>query len=218
MKKISCNIIKDILPLYVDEVVSDDTKEMVEEHLKSCDACREEAMLLKKDIVLPLKSAIQKSEANILKNLKKQFRNKKIIVSFVSILAAIAISFGCYAMLVLPKKIIPYDSSMIKIEEINGRIYARYKDKNLAGSAAWVPFTTKINGEEKQVAAFYLYSTPWSNITAKYQDDADMKPDENLVYIGKADDIEQIYYGDCDVNSTEDFYTVIDTSELVWEK
>ncbi len=33
MKKISCNIIKDVLPLYLDDVVSEDTKNMVEEHL-----------------------------------------------------------------------------------------------------------------------------------------------------------------------------------------
>ena len=39
MKKISCNIIRDILPLYLDDVVSDDTKELVEEHLETCDAC-----------------------------------------------------------------------------------------------------------------------------------------------------------------------------------
>lgn len=31
MKKISCDIIKDVLPLYLDGVVSNDTKEMVEE-------------------------------------------------------------------------------------------------------------------------------------------------------------------------------------------
>ena len=33
MKKITCEIIKDILPLYVDDVVSADTRTMVEEHL-----------------------------------------------------------------------------------------------------------------------------------------------------------------------------------------
>ena len=37
MKKISCNIVRDVLPLYLDDVVSDETKEMVEEHLKSCE-------------------------------------------------------------------------------------------------------------------------------------------------------------------------------------
>ena len=29
MEKINCNVIQDILPLYIDEVVSDDTKELV---------------------------------------------------------------------------------------------------------------------------------------------------------------------------------------------
>ena len=35
MKKINCNIIRDILPLYLDDVVSDETKQMVEEHLSA---------------------------------------------------------------------------------------------------------------------------------------------------------------------------------------
>ncbi|RGS79135.1 zf-HC2 domain-containing protein [Coprococcus sp. AF21-14LB] len=40
MKKINCDIIKDVLPLYLDDVVSNATKEMVEEHLSFCDSCR----------------------------------------------------------------------------------------------------------------------------------------------------------------------------------
>ena len=43
MKKITCEIIKDILPLYVDDVVSADTRTMVEEHLAECESCKKEA-------------------------------------------------------------------------------------------------------------------------------------------------------------------------------
>ena len=32
--KISCNIIEDLLPLYVDDMVSEDSRQLVEEHLK----------------------------------------------------------------------------------------------------------------------------------------------------------------------------------------
>ena len=39
MEKINCNVIQDILPLYIDDVVSDDTKELVEEHLQNCEIC-----------------------------------------------------------------------------------------------------------------------------------------------------------------------------------
>ena len=36
--KITCNIIEDLLPLYVDDMVSEDSRKLVEEHLKECQA------------------------------------------------------------------------------------------------------------------------------------------------------------------------------------
>ena len=38
--KITCNIIEDLLPLYIDDMVSEDSRQLVEEHLKECAACR----------------------------------------------------------------------------------------------------------------------------------------------------------------------------------
>lgn len=38
--KISCNIIEDLLPLYVDDMVSEDSRQLVEEHLKECTTCQ----------------------------------------------------------------------------------------------------------------------------------------------------------------------------------
>ena len=38
--KINCNIIEDLLPLYIDDMVSEDSRQLVEEHLKECAACR----------------------------------------------------------------------------------------------------------------------------------------------------------------------------------
>lgn len=40
--KNECSIIRDLLPLYAENMVSPDTAEFVEEHLKGCEACREE--------------------------------------------------------------------------------------------------------------------------------------------------------------------------------
>lgn len=38
--EISCNTIIDLLPLYKEEICSEETKELVEEHLSGCDSCR----------------------------------------------------------------------------------------------------------------------------------------------------------------------------------
>ena len=40
--KNECSIIRDILPLYVENMVSEDTAEFVKEHLESCPVCRAE--------------------------------------------------------------------------------------------------------------------------------------------------------------------------------
>ena len=47
-----CKIICDLLPMYIDEVCSDETKEVVEEHLKTCSECRREYEQMKAEISL----------------------------------------------------------------------------------------------------------------------------------------------------------------------
>jgi len=39
-RKLSCGIVKDLLSSYRDELLSEDVKEAVEEHLKECEDCR----------------------------------------------------------------------------------------------------------------------------------------------------------------------------------
>lgn len=40
MSRISCNVTKDLLPSYLDEICSEESKELVDEHLLECPACR----------------------------------------------------------------------------------------------------------------------------------------------------------------------------------
>lgn len=40
MNKIQCEVVKDLLPLYVDSLVSDTTKDLVEKHLEECSECK----------------------------------------------------------------------------------------------------------------------------------------------------------------------------------
>ncbi|XMB85826.1 zf-HC2 domain-containing protein [Mycoplasmatota bacterium WC44] len=38
--KINCKVVEDLMPLYIDEVCSDESKQLVEEHLINCHGCR----------------------------------------------------------------------------------------------------------------------------------------------------------------------------------
>ena len=79
MKEISCNIIRDLLPLYVDGVVSDDTSELVESHLAECEECRKEAERIKEHLSLPDSRQAEEAEARVIKDFGKEFRKKSRI-------------------------------------------------------------------------------------------------------------------------------------------
>ena len=53
MKEVSCEVIRDLLPLYEDNAVSPETAELVQEHLKGCRACRDELGKLRAPVSLP---------------------------------------------------------------------------------------------------------------------------------------------------------------------
>lgn len=37
----NCEIIKDLLPLYVDRLTSEESNKLIEEHINACDKCKE---------------------------------------------------------------------------------------------------------------------------------------------------------------------------------
>lgn len=50
MSKLDCPIVRDLLPLYIDQVVSPETAQAVAEHLEDCPDCRREYESLKADL------------------------------------------------------------------------------------------------------------------------------------------------------------------------
>ncbi|MCH7323238.1 zf-HC2 domain-containing protein [Solibacillus sp. MA9] len=95
MTKITCDIVQDVLPLYYDEVCSQDTKKLVEEHLQSCKECQKELENL--SAIVPVQQSETKQNAQdkkmmmSLANSWKGFRKKAFfkgigIASLVSLL------------------------------------------------------------------------------------------------------------------------------------
>ena len=107
MKEISCNIIRDILPLYVDEAVCEETKELVEEHLFTCEDCRKEAEMMKKSVVLPVHENVWKLDQAALKTWKNKWLTKKVKIGGLSVLATLGVLAGIYSGLYFRNCIFP---------------------------------------------------------------------------------------------------------------
>ena len=57
--KLSCDIVKDILPLYAEDMVSNATKDVVEEHICDCADCSKELESLKQAQKLPVEADVK---------------------------------------------------------------------------------------------------------------------------------------------------------------
>lgn len=93
MNKISCNIIRDLLPLYVDEVVSQDTRAMMVEHLEQCAECREKYENMKSTVVIPVEGDIK-----LLEHFKNAWKKKKIFLVCSTVFLTIVIIFCAIAI------------------------------------------------------------------------------------------------------------------------
>ena len=76
-----CNIARDLFPLYFDGLCSEDTKKQLEEHIESCENCRQLKQSMEQESVLPDDSQDWKQSILPLKKFKKKMRRKNLLIS-----------------------------------------------------------------------------------------------------------------------------------------
>ena len=91
--KNECSIVRDVLPLYFENMVREETAAFVREHLKTCAECAAELEALKAGKQIDEAAASQnKNDMNALVTIKKKIRKKKwiaISITAVCLLAAV---------------------------------------------------------------------------------------------------------------------------------
>lgn len=89
-----CEMIRDLLPLYIDGLTSEESNQQIEKHLKSCEECQLCYKEMTGDIgeIVPI-SESEVQEVDFLKKIKKKNRKKKIC-AFIGIALAVAALAG----------------------------------------------------------------------------------------------------------------------------
>ena len=99
-----CSIVQDLLPLYAEDMLREETKEFVDAHLAQCEACRAELAALKAD-VKPAPVSAQP-----LRDLKRQLRRKKLTAVLLAVALALTLAPAGFAYLTAPQYL-PYDET-----------------------------------------------------------------------------------------------------------
>lgn len=78
--KTDCNIIRDLLPLYADDVCSGESRNLVEEHLNECPDCAEELRRIRED---EIEEHLTAEREEVIRSQKKKFGRRSAAVGTV---------------------------------------------------------------------------------------------------------------------------------------
>ena len=92
-KQLDCDIVRDLLPLYHDGVVSEVTEEAVREHLDGCQSCRSEYEAMCAE--LPVEETDASTKGRFISMIQRQ-RRKRWFITVVSVLAACVLFIAAY--------------------------------------------------------------------------------------------------------------------------
>lgn len=184
MYDIPCDIIRDLLPLYVDDVCSEQSKKMVEEHISWCQDCQHYYESLQKElpqITLPEDDSGSVSQESLqidvrfIKNIRKKITERQLIFGGIVAVALLFVLAAAYSAGLLEEGMlrrIPLFDRRLKAEDMqvtelyqldNGSVYFTLKsDKKFttASCANLVPPPDKwgISSGECSAEIFLNYS------------------------------------------------------------
>lgn len=121
--KVTCNVIKDVLPLYLENMLSDDSCTMVEEHIEQCQECKNYLNEMRAFNEMP----VDRNTSPLLK-IKSTLRKKKIQTAIFSMMFSMMLFVITIAFLTAPEYI-PYSEGSVTINKIgNGSVLVQFED------------------------------------------------------------------------------------------
>ena len=114
--KNECSIVCDLLPLYAEDMVSEDTAEFVKEHLGNCPTCRAELVKLRKPVQPVAAQHVPDIDAEPLKRLKKALLMEKVQAILCTAAVLLALMLSGLSFLTAPEYF-AYSQELVTVTE-----------------------------------------------------------------------------------------------------
>lgn len=175
--RIACNVIHDLLPLYVEKITSEESNTLIEEHIETCEKCRKEVEKLNSTDSIVAFESVEPVPLELIK--KNVGSRKRLAVSFASCIVFL-VTFTIFAYLIRPNYI-PYEKSGVTVEKNEkNEIYAHFSDnvtayklnryqsedgKNIVEIEAWTSSWDKMLGKASPIV---LVASPETKVSTVY--------------------------------------------------
>ena len=109
--RLPCAVTRDLLPLYAEKMVEQETKELIEQHLTDCQACREKFSELNTDTGAPVETV------KPLQSLKKQIRKRRWYAAAIAALC-VFIAVFTYFYHENDMRLVPWEDGLIEVARV----------------------------------------------------------------------------------------------------
>ena len=189
--KIHCNIAKDLMPLYIDDALSEESKAAVEEHLTGCEGCREYYRRMHNSELPDAEAEAEEvlgrlDEAEQLKRLKRKMLLKRIVTIAATAAVVVLIIFAGDILIFHNPSYIAYEDTGIRMTE-NGDMYVEKPYYSYKG-VYWGK-----DSEGNRIAVFFLTSSYYSRNWEKVSD-INEKHVMRFHETEDADAVDKVYY------------------------
>lgn len=212
--KISCEVIRDLLPLYHDDVCSAESKALVAEHLESCEPCRRELDLLNTELEIHRIEPNMEKALNAVSTAWKRVKKRSFVKGTVIAALICAMLIGAFTVLTQWKRI-PASADVLEVTEL------------CCLSDGIIVFHLFINDDNKYTLVKYditddgsLYITPLHSIIEKKREhDYDGAANRYLIFYPPEYDGEEIYVSSYPIDGITKIYVgPVGKGILVWEE
>ena len=219
--KYPCDMIQDLLPLYLDGVCSEESKKAVEEHLSECPDCKGFYDDIREDNGMEIgthNADRELKKAVSFRAVKKRILRKQILVAVIAVIVLIATVLATTAILKNAVEVVEYNEN-ISVSMVNGDLLGRLQSSRICRTTI-KRVTLTVNEQEKTYLFFCVENTKWDKLTT-----GDEMFSEYILcpYDKNADEIDAVYYYTGEYEgiesmNNEELQGIVDDSMLLWKK
>ncbi len=160
MEKKMCEIVGDLMPLYVDDVCSEKSKQLIERHLEECETCKQLLETMKLEVNIPTNKEQSLEDVKIIKKVKKRIWIERIVIAVLVLIVTGSFLFGALLRLAGTYKnmndVVNMESVSIE-EDKNGNLWL-LRAGNASMASYIMPEVYTKDGQPVRVSSKKIYN------------------------------------------------------------
>lgn len=188
--KITCDVVKDILPLYAENMCSEDSRNIVEEHISKCEDCKNDL-----DEMKNMNTISADININPLLKIRSTLRKKKIHAIILTTMLSLMF-FVIMLVFMTEPEYIPYSEDVLTINEQGDASVLALFGEGVSGY--------DINSYQTDDNTGYVYHiTTWNTLLNRMTDELQVN---NTVLNPNGENVLAVYYYETDGSGDELIY------------